>query len=358
MFCLRKKRFLYQNVCLFLIDNLMIVCNLSCIKTTNGLYFYALDYIKSCLAHVSLILVSPGIYHHALKEFPEHDVRIANGLNKFILPFFHALHNKLIFTPSPHPIPFISNQIVVFHDSYPFVFGRLALLKKFLFIHALSFSSARVGFINNSEAKNFLLCIGIPAHRLIYMPNKFPDIVRTVKTTSIRMNTITNVALVGTDSEKKNYYNLFNQMRQSGAAVIYKFCIYGHSTSYYNYIVSEFPDLNIQLFESDVYSFQEFYSNVDILVSAATNEGFSRPIAFALLVGIPCFLLNTPVFNEFYNPGAYFYRDLKELCNMLAGFLDVQIKPKIPFNPPDSIVSGYKYAVSHLLQLSATRIHS
>ena len=125
------------------------------------------------------------------------------------------------------------------------------------------------------------------------------------------------MGLLGTDSAKKNYGRLFNAVRQADLSSRLAFRVYGHETAYFRDISAHFPELRIELARSDDESLDDFMSRVDVLASAAEQEGFGRPIASALLAGLPVELLDRPVFREFFSGGARFHADIDALVESL-----------------------------------------
>ena len=210
-----------------------------------------------------------------------------------------CLRGDLLFTPTSHPLPFINRQWIVLHDAYPFAKGPRAKLKRILLHLSLSLSRCRIGYINRSDAKSFLEKLGVAEARMIFAPNRFPEAMQRASSCVVPAGGVTKVGLLGTDSAKKNYGLLFNSVRHAGLSDCLVFQVYGHETGYFNDIYAQFPDLNIQLVKSDDVRLEEFLNGVDVLASAAEQEGFGRPIAFALLSGVAVELIDCPVFREF-----------------------------------------------------------
>ena len=54
------------------------------------------------------------------------------------------------------------------------------------------------------------------------------------------------------------------------------------------------------------------------VVSVAKGEGFARPIAVSIIAGKPVFLINDPVFKEFYDGCASFHNEINDLVSELV----------------------------------------
>ena len=326
---------------------MQLIANFFHIKSTNGLFYYGIDYIDSGGDVIEKILVRRSIFNSAIKAFPNSKIVICNEITLVIELFSAALRGDSIYTPTPHPMPFISNQWIVVHDSYPFTVGRLSLLKKLLLKLSLATSRCRVAYINKSETLPFVYALGVKDDRCHFAPNKFP-LALSLQHKRVRpIGEIINIALVGNDSPKKNYASLFECVLRTGAAKLFKFHVYGHENIYLKNLCIQYPSIEIKLFESDKYSLSDFFSTVDILVSVATQEGFGRPIASALLLEIPCFLLDRPVFKEFFEPGAVFFENEKELVDKLIQCHTTGL-PRFSYLPPSHVLKAYTSAVTQI----------
>lgn len=328
----------------------MIAANLYHIKTTNGLYYYGLDYIRANLDLVHLILVRPALEKHIREALPNVNV-IVCSMNRYILELARAAYrHDLLYTPTSHPIPGIHCQLIVLHDSYPFEVGVMSTFKRLLLRWSLSLSRCRVGYINRSDAKPFVAKLGVQNERMVFAPNRFPA-------PSIRIRSIdsppgtTTVGLLGTDSAKKNYDKLFSAVRLADLSSRLTFRVYGHETTYFRDIYVQFPDLRIELARSDDESLDEFMSRVDVLVSAAEHEGFGRPIASALLAGLSVELLDRPVFREFFSGGARFHVNLDMLVRSLLPRVDEFTHSS--YAPPADVVAAYAAANNEIRRLGS-----
>lgn len=326
-----------------------VVANLFHIKSTNGLFYYGLDYIRSGGDAVTRILVRGSTYNSAAQAFPNSKVVVCTNATIAFEIYRAALLGNTVFTPTPHPMPFISRQWIVIHDAYPFCVGRLSLLKKALLKLSLWTSLSRVAYINESETFPFVCSLGVSADRCRFAPNKFPPESGPLdKRGRISGNKI-HIALVGTDSPKKNYESLLERVQSAGAVKLFIFHVYGHDSDYYRRLCAQFPGVDLKLFASDSFSLREFFSGVDILVSVAIQEGFGRPIASALLHGIPCFLLTRPVFEEFFNPGATFFKDEISLVDKLI-YCHSAGAPRTSYHPPIHVLSAYSNAAAEIFR--------
>lgn len=319
----------------------MITANFFHVKSTNGLFFYGLDYLRENLDLVRVVLVRPALENRMRKALPSVDVvpcSISRYLREAILASWRG---DIFYTPTPHPLPGINHQWIILHDAYPFEVGPMSTLKRFLLRCSLSLSRCKVGYINRSDAKPFVESIGVPANRMIFAPNRFPEPVRRVSIGTPSVG-ITTVGLLGTDSAKKNYDVLFNAVRRAGLSAHLAFRVYGHETIYFRDIYAQFPDLRIELVRSDDESLDDFMSRINVLVSAAEQEGFGRPIASALLAGLPVELLDRPVFREFFSGGARFHADVDTLVQSLQQ-RDGEVIPT-DYTAPADVVAAYAAA--------------
>jgi len=296
--------------------SVMITANFFNIKSTNGLFFYGLDYLRENLDLVRKVLVRPALERRTKEVLPGIEV-VACSANRFLREAMLASWRRdLLYTPTSHPLPGINHQLIILHDAYPFEFGPMATLKRNLLRLSLSLSRCKVGYINRSDAQPFVAKLGVPTERMVFAPNRFPETARLVSPLASRTG-MTTVGLLGTDSAKKNYDQLFSAVRRANLSPRLEFRVYGHETAYFNYLRAQFSELQIELVQSDDVSLDDFMSRVDVLASAAEQEGFGRPIASALLAGLPVELLDRPVFREFFSGGARFHANIGALVQSL-----------------------------------------
>ena len=329
----------------------MIVANFFHIKSTNGLYFYGLDYLRQNLDIIRLILVRPELEHHFRNAFP--GVRlVACSVSRYLFEVINAqLNADLIYTPTPHPLPFINRQWIVIHDAYPFEVGPKSKLKYFLLKWSLVFSRCWVGYINRSDSLPFIFSLGVATNRMIFAPNCFPEAVFRVP--SYRFSSrVTTVGLLGTDSAKKNYDRLFNAVRVAAHSSRLMFRIYGHNTAYFRDIQDKFLDIQIELVKSDETSIDDFICSVDVLASASEQEGFGRPIASALLAGLRVELLDRPVFREFFTGGAHFQSDLDALVRSLTRHSGRNML-NTSYVPPPDVIAAFVNANTQIRRLGS-----
>ncbi|EFJ2674148.1 glycosyltransferase [Escherichia coli] len=302
-----------------------IVINLWHIKNTNGLFYYALDYIDHITAEKIILLNVNFPNSEAIERLSGNNKILKLSLLNYVMFMFKCfIEHNLIFTPSSHPIPFIKKQLVIVHDMYPF-HGFKGNLKKILFCISAKISRCKIGYINRSQVLPALLNLGINPRQLVFAPNKFPDLFSNPLNRIPYDKKKIIVGLVGTDSDKKNYHELLSSIRHRKLHGQFNLMIYGHETPYFKRVNSDFPDLNISLVKSDVTSLRDFLTNINILISICRTEGFGRPIATALVNGVPCFLINCPVFREFFSNSANVYPTTDELINAILEMKDIPI---------------------------------
>ncbi len=329
----------------------MIVGNLFHIKSTNGLFFYGLDYLRGNLDLVRIVLVRPELEHRVRKELPSIEVIACSGWRYLIEAVRARLCGDLLYTPTSHPLPFINRQWIVLHDAYPFEVGPRSRLKRLLLKWSLAKSRCWVAYINRSEAQPFVASLGVAARRMVFAPNLFPEPARRVSPVSLP-NRITTVGLFGTDSAKKNYDWLFSGVRATELSSRLVFRVYGHDTAYFRDIRGKFPDIRIELVRSDDESIDEFMSSVDVLASASEQEGFGRPFASALLAGLPVELLDRPVFREFFTGGARFHPDIDALVQSLPRLGDSRLS-HVSYTAPAEVVNAYAIANEEIRRLGS-----
>lgn len=291
------------------------IFNLWHLKRTNGMYYFGLDYAQR-LPFEWVVWVRPGFPIDGLKAVGFKDVRELRPL-AYMQALWRAHKKSLpLFCPSSHPIPFIAPQVIIVHDSYPFQRGA-GLIKRWLLRRALSAQGMHAGYINHVDSRRFLLGIGMQERAMFYTPNFMGVSPRTSKEPRVHPPRLT-IGLIGTDSEKKRYEMLFDEVRGSrdGARSL-AFKAYGHETAYFSDLKAKYSDLNVDLVSSDDTVMSTFLGNVDIIVSVSRGEGFCRPVARALASGVPCWLLEDEVFREFYDGYADFSPSVADLVSKL-----------------------------------------
>ncbi|MFM5806863.1 hypothetical protein ACET71_09405 [Aeromonas veronii] len=334
----------------------MMVFNFWHIKRTNGLYYYGLDYLNA-LSHSGVsvkLLVRNGFYVNPAL-IPESVTVVYCGFWSFIRHIFTAACcGSYIYTPTPHPFPFIKRQLVVLHDLYPFSGGK-GRLKQQLFLLSARISRCHLAYINHSDVYRFYIDAGFPTDKLLYAPNSYPLVSSSSRSLSpvvAHKQRKLRVGLVGTDSAKKNYAALFaSALRVTKDSIqIPQFVIYGHQTDYIQSVQSEFSGIDQTLISSDDIDIVDFFSQIDVLVSVAEGEGFGRPIATALGLGVHCLLLDVPVFREFFAGGATFYPTIDELTKTLLSLSIGDVQTPLHFVPPSSAKCAFDDVVRYIIE--------
>jgi glycosyltransferase involved in cell wall biosynthesis len=333
----------------------LITANFFHIKSTNGLFFYGIDYLREHLDLVRVVLVRPALEQAIRGQLTGTTVTVCSP-GRYIKEVAKASwRGDLLFTPTSHPLPGIHRQWIVLHDAYPFQVGPKSGLKHRLLRWSLRMSCCHVGYINRSDALPFVASLGVSPQRMIFAPNRFPTPAkRTVRPASA--DGVTFVGLLGTDSAKKNYDRLFAAVLRGGIQHRLAFRVYGHDTPYIRDIRAAFPELHIELARSDDESLDTFMSHVDVLTSAAEQEGFGRPIASALLAGMPVHLLDRPVFREFFSGGAQFHTDVDTLACALPRSAGAEA-PLGCYVAPADVIQAYADAGAEIRRLSASATH-
>lgn len=322
----------------------MLVLNFYNLNKTNGMYYYGLDYAKPCTNQVRCILVRPRVVSAAQEAFPNVEVVSCSGGKMVWEVIKAAARGDFVFTPTPHPIPFVRRQMVVFHDIYPFI-GELGKLKRILFTIGARSSRCLAGYTNHT-AQPFLDEVGIARTHQVFAPSRFPAARTRLDAPDAPGNALI-VGLMGTDSDKKNYGALFAALKRLNVKRRIIFHVYGHNTDYYRSLKTTFPDTEMVLVTSDKTSMDEFVGGAHVIVSVTDGEGFGRPIAHALACGVPCLLLDCPVFREFFDGMADFEPDVDGVARRLDtdGFSRV---PPRAFVPPEKVVNAIELTIAML----------
>jgi glycosyltransferase involved in cell wall biosynthesis len=331
----------------------MLIANFFHIKATNGLFYYGLDYLYALRHKPSRILARPALTAILRDQFPGIPVVSCTG-PRYLIEVSKAIRCKeTIFTPSSHPLPFLSRQVVVLHDTFPFL-GCSGRIKRFLFVLSARSSRCRLAYVNCSGGLAFYRSCGFDQERLVFAPNFISDQIARVERNQKTCDGRLIVGLFGTDSPKKNYDSLFAAVRDLGNSRSFTFRVFGHSTEYLRSVRGRFPEIDVHLEPSDQTSIFSFLAQVDVLISVAENEGFGRPIASALKAGVPCYLLESPAFLEFFSSGAHFFKDIHSLLNHLVKAWSGPGLPEVHFQPSAHVLKGFSEAVA-LLDESAVR---
>ncbi|WP_374587317.1 hypothetical protein [Ideonella dechloratans] len=292
-----------------------MLANLWMLKAPNGMFWYAVDYLQA-VDTPTTVLVRPRLLKDAKRNFtaPNISVRAGNVATLLWLILLTALREQAIYCPTPHPIPWIRNQLVTFHDAYPFegIWGRVKLQ---LLRWGLATSKCYIGYINKSMALPYLEGMGVSFDRLIYIPNIPPP--ASAPSSAARNpseeNKLLQLAAFGTDSEKKRYPELLKIIDQSTYKDRIHLHLYGEKNPYVSNLQARFPDVRLTVHSASDEPIQKFLSEIDAVIGIALNEGFGRPIATALMQGIPCYLSKSQTFLEFFSELALFSNNIDEL---------------------------------------------
>lgn len=329
-----------------------MLINLAFIKATNGLFYFALDYIQALEATTSAILVrTPALAAAVQRRFPAVSVRVAGPWQAARMVWAASRRGEMVFTPSSHPIPWCDRQMVVLHDSFPFD-GAKGRVKATLFFLALRSSQAAAGYINISDARAFLQCGGLPLERLVSSPNWMAPPAQAPLHGPLIVSERPVIGLFGTDSPKKNYDLLFAAVAahvsprapSSRAA----FRLYGQSNVYASRIMAAFPQLDIAITDSSTVDLDAFVRSVDFVAAAATREGFGRPMALALASGVPAWIVDAPVFREFYGQAATFHADPAALGVAIALLSPGIALPRPAFALPEAATRDFNQCIAWL----------
>lgn len=280
-----------------------MLANLWMLKAPNGMFWYAVDYLRR-LGQPMQVIVRPGLLKVAVRELGGHGVQVhAVGF----LGFLHhvtraAARGEMVYTPTPHPVPLLPRQIITFHDAYPFM-GRRGGLKLSLLKLGLSTSRCKVAYINRSAALPYLQALGLATSRLLFAPNMPPRVAATSGSSLLKplVNKSTRVlGAFGTDSAKKRYAELLAALQDERFKGKLQLRLFGEDNHYVASLRAQFPHVEFAVVEPDQQSLTEFIASLDAVISIALDEGFGRPLATAIVAGVPCYLVDSPTFREFF----------------------------------------------------------
>lgn len=297
----------------------MIVANLWFIKHSNGLFHYGLDYAEALGNDVREFWVRDEHLGEAVrKRLPSATVKAMSAKRMLIEVARAGKRGDLLFTASSHPLALSSRLVVVVHDSFPFK-GLAGRAKKLLFRLGLHLTRGWAAYVNEADGRHFLQNLGITETEIKFMPNKIANASCEIERSPLVSlgNSIT-IGLFGTDSPKKNYEELFDTYSQSNHDMKVIWRIYGHNNDYTKRLMASYPDCSIHIIDSDSQTMEEFIAGLDLAVSPARDEGFARPIALALMRGVPTFLLDIPVFREFYAGSALLFANVESLVSAIT----------------------------------------
>lgn len=292
-----------------------MIVNLANLNASNGMFWYAIDKIKTLGDTPVTVLVNAKLASLVRKELPSatvEEMKRGEAVRRIVSAKLLRRSPEKIVTFTSHPLPFLPHQTIAFYDDYPFV-GTAGKFKRALFTLAARTSRCRVGIINRSVALPFLSGCGISAER-IFFDSAFPAIdLRPTSVRSAEPGTPMRIGLVGSDSRKKNYAEIFAAALGLKRAHDVKFLLYGAENDYVQELRRDFPEIDLTVVISDLVGPVAFFDRIDYLVSAARAEGYGRPMGLAAALGVPLFLLRSPVFIEFFGEHATFFEDAATL---------------------------------------------
>lgn len=297
-----------------------MIVNLANLNASNGMFWYAIDKIRTLGDARITVLVNARLAPLVRKELPSATV-VETKRGKAVQRIFAAKllrrsHEKVV-TFTSHPLPFVRDQTIAFYDDYPFA-GRAGTVKRALFRLAAQTSGCRVGIINRSLAMPFLAGCGIAEER-IFFDSAFPAVdLQQTRARSAEPGTPLRIGLVGTDSRKKNYAEIFASTIALERGRDVRFLLYGAENDYVRDLRADFPAIDLTIVPSDDVGPVAFFDEVDYLVSAARAEGYGRPMGLASALGVPLFLLRSPVFLEFFGEHATFFDDADALMRHIV----------------------------------------
>jgi hypothetical protein len=297
-----------------------MIVNLANLNASNGMFWYAIDKIRTLGDAPITVLVNARLAPLVRKELPGATVaEMERGKavqRIFAAKLLRRSHERVV-TFTSHPLPFVRDQTIAFYDDYPFA-GRAGMVKRALFRLAARTSGCRVGIINRSLAMPFLTGCGIAEER-IFFDSAFPAVdLRQTRARSADPGTPLRIGLVGTDSRKKNYAEIFAATIALERERDVRFLLYGAENDYVRDLRVDFPAIDLTIVPSDDVGPIEFFDEVDYLVSAARAEGYGRPMGLAAALGVPLFLLRSPVFLEFFGEHATFFDDADALMQHIV----------------------------------------
>jgi hypothetical protein len=292
-----------------------MIVNISYLNASNGMFWYAIDKIKTLGDAPVTVLVNAQLAPIVRKEVPHatvHELSKRDAALRILRQKLLQRSPERIIAFTSHPLPFVRNQTIAFHDDYPFM-GWVGQIKRALFALSAWTSGCRVGIVNRSLAIPFLTACGIGKDR-IFFDSAFPAVDLCKATPrSPTLGTPLRIGLVGTDSRKKNYNEIFAAIVDAGRQQEACFILYGSDNDYVGELRDAFPSIKLVVVSSDDIGPVAFFDKIDYLVSAARSEGYGRPMGLAAALGVPLFLLRSPVFLEFFGEHATFFDHVPDM---------------------------------------------
>ena len=299
------------------------------IRSPNGMLYYAIDYIKNDNKSKIILCRQNAVFDILYGELCDLNIPVI----KLSLPsyafclVFIVLYSKIsrfsTFTPSCHPIPFLSNNTIIVHDPYPFIeISFLSFLRKIILYLGLMSTKYTLGYINKTESLAFCRKLSnlklMGTHQIYHYPNLTPTINLT-KVTILPLTNPLRIGLCGTNSSKKNYKKLIESMVSRAISPNnILFIVYGFDSPYIRSIISQSP-YKFVILDSRYNSFEDLASNINILASVSSSEGFCRPISAMLQANITTLLVDSPTMREFYSSSkSIFFENTDDLSKHLT----------------------------------------
>ena len=292
-----------------------MLINLYPIKNANGLLWYSFDYLRQAPPGITIICRKEQV-SLIKSQAPRANVIACNLWIALKTIAINWLNCEKLIAFTPHPVPFYKKQIVIVHDDFPFT-GRGSRAKIFLFWLAAATSRCKIGYINKSNAERFIDSVGLQKNQKFYIPNRSPQTLKNNNNRVSQPGPYKTIGLFGSDSPKKQYDLLFASAQRLNKLESYSFKIYGTENAYTKSLKAAFPAARVEVIESSNMPMQEFLEQIDLAVSCSAGEGFGRPLAMALSLGTPTFLVESETFREFFDNSAIFYPVIDDLWNAL-----------------------------------------
>jgi len=324
-----------------------LIGNFWFLKSPNGMFHYGMEVLSDLGFEEIEIIFHKRIKNERL-DLPAHAKVRFLGFFGFLIVYFKLLIKRsFLYSPTVHCLPFVSRQVSTLHDSYPF--NKTFLNWKLNALRLLYYlSNPILCVVNRSDA--FKFSCRLRTLKTIIYPNRISNSITPILNPSYGKKTV--IGLFGTDSNKKNYYELFDNLDKD---IVDKYCFYVYGTwnNYIKTLINQYQDFEIVFFDSTNVSIFDFISQISCALSVAKGEGFARPIAYSLISGRRIFLINSPVFKEFYSGSAIFFDNIFEVTSAIdSGMTDSQNYCPIDFqitlhNIHNDIAFGRKFLIQY-----------